>query len=537
MPTTVLGPFSGGERAELGTPALVPQDSLWRARNVEFYRGALQKRPGRFSPFKGGIDGAPLLLYEYRKASGDSWLVAVTEDQYGHAKVYTADAQSHAWTDRSPQSSSSVLCRPSAVTWENQVWVTWGGSEGIFAWDGAAERFTAQSGSPQCRYLGVLANHLVAAYIIDAGNALPQTVKWSSEPGLIGPGEDLWLDGDSGENILVDPPGHITDLWRLGDYLYVARQHSITRMSFVGPPYVFAFQAIDAPGCVGPHSLGDVWTEEQPTAFYLGEDNVYAFNGIVARPAPDAVRRVVTGTVNRQRLDWVCGMSWPARQQYWLSFASTQSADNDLMLVVDYGNGAMYLWELPATVLGRWQAIGVRTIDDLTALLAAISPDYNEIDELPHLAPTIDGLSGVVAAEPVVPLIGTSDGTVWQLSPETTIDGTVEVGDQQVPVPIRASVETGLVAFDPLRAQQIRRVGILAERPTAGAEVTVQIGASEDGHNVTWQEGRQVALSATETPWLDARVSGRAFAFRLTNDATTTFRVSALVVDWRVRGR
>jgi len=521
VPETVsLPPLSGGERQDVDARTAVPPNALWIGRNVEWFRGALRKRPGRVQVAAGALVGGALYLDEYLRNDGTVLLIAACRDAGPPAagEIYSIDADDVAFTPRTPVGGlSEPMVLPSGVNFQDHFYLTCGTAELVMEWDGTATPFTTIAGSPQCRFLGSLANHLVAAYITDPLTGdFPYKLMWSRE----GNPAD-WTTGDSGEVDLVDPVGAITGLWRYGDYLYVARERSIERMSYFGPPLQFAFQGVDAPGCVAAGSFAQAFTEGEPYAFYLGEDNLYEFNGIVARPLPECVRRVVVEQMEPTRISHAVALAWPGHHQYWLAFSSVGSAVNDRVLVWDYANRAMYLWELGFSGLGRWQPRARRSIDDLSGYA-------DTIDLLTGFAGSINELSGPSGARVVVPVAGCYDSKVYQLRDDTPTDAGAA---------IPAAPETGLMNFGTESPKQVKRVLISADRPDSGAEVEVYLGVSEDGKSIVWHGPKAHQLAPTQRPWVDFRATGRWIALRLSNTGRSTFRISGLELELLERVR
>lgn len=483
MAKITFGPFTKGQYSGAAKRAEIPNDSLWISSNVEFQRGVLKKRPG--NALLGGIlDATPILLHEYVQDDGDMFLIAATA-----SKLYYYDTASNAWIEKTSAGMTAMAATflPDAFTYRQKVYLAPDTADGLLVWDGGAGNFTVASNAPQCKYVSSLADHLVVAYTANA----PSTVMWANE----GDPTD-WTGGDSGETLLMDPPGYITGLWRIGDYIYVPRENSIERMTFEGDPQVFTFQTLDAAGCWAPKSFDHISTEGEPLAFYLGSDTIYAFNGIVSRPLNDNVRNLLRDNLNAAKFGLAVGKVWPEKHQYWLSFPSGNSSQNDMTLVYDYQEQSAWLWPAGYTAMARWKSRTVRTIDQLTTLLAAIDPTYDSIDELGYLATTIDGLSGATTATPEAFALGKTNQYVYVMNEEAQSDaGTTIVSLAET------GTTLGELSGTPYTApKDFGRVSILAERPIPAGIVTVSMGVSEDGENITWSAPKAHSLTSTEKP-------------------------------------
>lgn len=361
MEYTALGPFFQGTILEADRREL-PRGALAIGSNLEFYQGMLKKRPGKKPLSVATLNTNCYFLKEYVKYAGTILLILTTP-----TKIYRWNSTTNSFTDLTPVGgiTGDAEIMPDGVGYLNNFYYTCGSTEKLHSWNGTDATFVAVAGAPQCRFVNVLANHVVAAHI--SGATSPMKVMWTDE----GNPAD-WVTGppagDAGEADLLDPPGHIMGLWRIGDYLYVPREYSVERMAYEGPPLIFSFQVVDAAGCRAPASAAYVHPSTEPMMFYLGADNIHVFNGIVSRPLPETVRQMLRDNLNPAHIRRAVGAVWPLKNQYWLSFPSGSSTQNDMTLVWDYEAGRAFLWPVGFSALNRWQPRQFRAINDLSAL-------------------------------------------------------------------------------------------------------------------------------------------------------------------------
>lgn len=119
---------------------------------------------------------------------------------------------------------------------------------------------------------------------------------------------------------LVESGGEITAAERLGDDVIVYKRRSIFVGRYTGPAEVWNFIRVDSQvGCVGQNAVCDTGKAH----YFLGEDDLYAFNGATAQPIGRGVLR-----------DWYVSQRDPlymhkaiaywdkAAQQVWFFFVS-----------------------------------------------------------------------------------------------------------------------------------------------------------------------------------------------------------------------
>lgn len=174
---------------------------------------------------------------------------------------------------------------------------------------------------------------------------------------------------------LVSTPGPILAGGRLGEYAVVYKQKAVYLGQYVGAPEVWSFQEVPGgeAGCVGK----DAWCDVGSAHFFVGTDNLYAFDG--TRPVPVGVGEV---------RDWFFSNSNPIylyktqcvfdrkTNAVWIFYPSLTSTVCDSALVHHLGTK-------------QWGRVTI-TVEEALDYIAA----GTTIDGLDSISATIDGLSG-----------------------------------------------------------------------------------------------------------------------------------------------
>jgi len=126
--------------------------------------------------------------------------------------------------------------------------------------------------APVCRYLTVVRDFVVAAFVDVSGTIYPSRVQWSDIND-----ETNWVSGPTTQADYQDLPdgGQIIGI-RGGEFGVVFLEKSIYRMSYVGTPFIFQFDNISrGKGCIAAGSLAQL----QGITFFLSDDGFYMCDG------------------------------------------------------------------------------------------------------------------------------------------------------------------------------------------------------------------------------------------------------------------
>lgn len=157
------------------------------------------------------------------------------------------------------------------------------GVDKVQQWDGITPGFSdAGAGAVPARYLMELISHLVVADVVEGGRH-SQRIKWTI------PGDPTdWTSFGAGETDILSDLGPITGLIKLYQSGYAMHTWGVTQIIPTGNALdPFAFQPLQskARGNAFPYSLAAHGGE---FALYVGEDNVYMFNGTSSDSIGDA---------------------------------------------------------------------------------------------------------------------------------------------------------------------------------------------------------------------------------------------------------
>lgn len=138
---------------------------------------------------------------------------------------------------------------------------------------GTSSAFADLAGSPPlCRYLTVVRDFVVTAYVSSGGTTYPNRVQWSGIND-----ETTWASSQITQADYQDIPdgGPIIGI-RGGEFGLILMEKAIHRMSYVGTPFIFQFDNISrGKGCIAAGSIA----QTQGFTFFLSDDGFYMCDG------------------------------------------------------------------------------------------------------------------------------------------------------------------------------------------------------------------------------------------------------------------
>jgi hypothetical protein len=147
------------------------------------------------------------------------------------------------------------------------------GIDVIQSWNGTGS-FANIAGSPKCKLLATVGQFVMAANITDAAVGEPNSWYCSAIADYTNWTPSVATQCAKGQ--LLDVPGDITSLRRLGDYAVAYKERGIHLGQYVGPPFVWAWQTV--PVNFGAFSHESV-VSIGPAHFFIGQDDFYRFDG------------------------------------------------------------------------------------------------------------------------------------------------------------------------------------------------------------------------------------------------------------------
>jgi hypothetical protein len=133
------------------------------------------------------------------------------------------------------------------------------------------------AGAPICKYLTVVRDFVVTAFTTESSTLYPSRVRWSGIND-----ETAWGSSQVTQADFQDIPdgGQIVGI-RGGEFGLVFMERGISRMSYIGTPFVFQFDNISrGKGCIAAGSIA----QTQGVTFFLSDDGFYLCDGQQIQP-------------------------------------------------------------------------------------------------------------------------------------------------------------------------------------------------------------------------------------------------------------
>jgi hypothetical protein len=131
--------------------------------------------------------------------------------------------------------------------------------------------------APICKYLTVVRDFVVTAFTNESSTVYPARVRWSGINS-----ETSWGSSQTTQADYQDIPdgGQIIGI-RGGEFGLIFLEKSISRMSYVGTPFIFQFDNISrGRGCIAAGSIA----QTQGVSFFLSDDGFYMCDGQQVQP-------------------------------------------------------------------------------------------------------------------------------------------------------------------------------------------------------------------------------------------------------------
>jgi hypothetical protein len=128
------------------------------------------------------------------------------------------------------------------------------------------------AGAPKCKFLTVVRDFVVTAFTTESSVVYPTRVRWSGINA-----ETSWGSSQVTQADFQDIPdgGQVVGI-RGGEFGLVLMEKGISRMSYIGTPFIFQFDNISrGKGCIAAGSIAQV----QGVTFFLSDDGFYSCDG------------------------------------------------------------------------------------------------------------------------------------------------------------------------------------------------------------------------------------------------------------------
>jgi len=393
----------GWKGLAVATSGATAQDgALLEADNVEMVLGDLRRARALRNFHSSTFTGVPLAIVPYQLGNGTYQLVIITAD-----KVYSYVASVTGYTSEGNYTGAATR-RVSWTTFAGALLFT-DDTNPVQTYDGTTLAALGDLTGITARAIVTFWSFAFLLHTTEATVACPFRIKWSD----VGDAAD-WNTGLASFVDLLDSYGEVQTGLPLGNKLLVYKDRAIYSGNYVGLPQVFDWNLLTARiGILAPSTL----TEIGGIHFFLGQDNIYAYNGS-GDPTPigEAVIEEILGpraTANTMYLGRSLGFYIPWLKEYWLVIPEGVS---------EYPN-KVYRYHLPTQTW--WPRVVDTSIRALGEWFSSISTTWD-------MLPATDMWTDFGAAEPwselggvaetiPFPLIGVPSGVSGALQ---TIDET-----------------------------------------------------------------------------------------------------------------
>ena len=393
----------------------------------------------------------------------------------------------NAWSEVSNGGNNAYASLGDKESWEFAVWgekiIAVGGAN---ASDPVPQVVTMGGGDfadlggtpPRARHIGIVRNFVVLGNLYESAAAYPSRLRWS---GLND--ETSWTVDPATQSDYQDllGGGWIQSV-QGGEYGVILKERSIWRMSYIGPPKVFAFDEIPGIGTPAPNGV----IQRGDNVIFYGQDGFYVTSNA---QSPQPIGRHILDRYVKSDLDLeyayrMVGAEDKERQVFWWIYPGQghTSGMPNKCVIFDYKTGKWSYAELDL----EWIYDSLGTSTDLDSLPAA---GYTNLDTM-----TISLDSDVWKGGAIIFGAFDSDHKL------NTLSGTAMAAE--------LTTQEQALGTGNNRAQ-VTRIRPLID----GGDVTVQVGTRNDlADSVTWSG----TLSERPDGSIPIRHNARYHRFRVT---------------------
>lgn len=270
------GPW-GGVQSELPLDRIEPY-GLYDIVNMICRKGALSTRPGFTTLSTFPHNGPTLGIFDFFDSSGTRHQMAISD-----TRLFEWVGGTQTWLEIPGVLFTGGPTQLWSATTNNYLMLFSQGVDKIQAYDGIAIAVAPVSpNAPAAKFLEEYNLSLIAANTVEGGVSFPQRVRWA------GPGDPTdWVSLNAGLEDLKNNFGPITGIKKIFQTAFIFQFRGITQMIATGnglAPFQFIPIGSNNRGCIMPYSLAANGGE---FACYVGNDNIYQFDGSNANPIGD----------------------------------------------------------------------------------------------------------------------------------------------------------------------------------------------------------------------------------------------------------
>lgn len=381
----IAAPSAGLDQRHPGT--MIADVATPDAENVRVEPGLLFKRYGYgtltsasvASGVASGVTSGPMLTQNYGRLGGSVTAMLATV-----SSLYAWSGS--AWNSIKSGLSGSFSGYHSATVM-NDTWIYTNNVDAVQVYTGTGNASDLGGGTDYqtpdthlCRAVLAFADRLLLLGTNEDGTSYPYRVRWSE---LGKTGEYAAAEGGGFTDLLEDPSG-IQGGVLMGNYAAIYCGESIWLGAYVGGTVINVFdRVITETGCRAPRTIANLGNNEH---VFMGNTDVYRFNGSAVLPIGEAVRNELFGGVSRDDFIRCFGYTVPKKHLYYLYVPYSSSGDITRRYAYDYEQGTWVIDTVDAMTCGAMLQLGAElTIDDF--------PDDQTIDQFPPDL-TIDDFGG-----------------------------------------------------------------------------------------------------------------------------------------------
>lgn len=341
---------------------------FWDCRNVDFHLNGVRKRIGYEYFCDQDTDDPIIRLCNYFYGAGYS-LMAFTKTRL---KKYDAASNSFVNIGTNTYSSTTYLAYDTGF---NSLFFT-NYIDRVKYYKPDLTDFTdvpglddAEPGGvdvSKARCLAVFENFLVLGNTLENGEYYKTRIRWSRYRDFTQWKNNADGTGMAGYLDLASEPTEIVQLVPFGNLLVVFKQNAIYGLRFVGSPYVFVVEKlVDDIGLIAPFG----YTLYLNSIVFLGNDNIYMFNGSNIVPIGDNITTYFFNTANLNRAVAIRMFADHVNHLIYLFYPTSNASDDycDRCLVFNTELKSWTIYDIQMTDI----TIGLKTTDwtwDTTAL-------------------------------------------------------------------------------------------------------------------------------------------------------------------------
>jgi hypothetical protein len=328
----------------------LPQNAWSDGNNVRTQNFAI-KKIGGYDEIIASCPITPYFVYGLESGANYFWIAA------GLTSVYVHNGSS--WTDitRTSGAYSATAAKNWTACVVGGVLILDNGVDDPQEWpltSGAASASTKLQdlsnwpASTECEVMRTFKTFLIALDVTKSSVNYSRLVKWSHES-AIQTVPTSWNEADgtksAGEYELAQSPGRVLDGLAVGDNFFILKDDSCYLMSYVGTPFIFAFDIVSS--TIGGLSKNCA-AEYEGGVFFMGNSDLYTTDGNSLKPLlPNRLRRYLTDNLSGTNFARSVVVPDYTRKEMLACFPTTSSTYCDKAIIWNWETNTFSLRDLP----------------------------------------------------------------------------------------------------------------------------------------------------------------------------------------------